>query len=220
MVVARNIHIVATMGTSPGIVGELVYNIMERRVEGIQYAEDARVTSITVVGTAHRLVRLAALTVQPLLECCLGYTTPVTVKLINSPDVADAQSYQEYYNAVRNTLQEHIEKGGEDYIVVLDITGGRASMAVAAFEAAYHIVSRGRLYVTTTQVQTESYTQLQNLYRELAQKGLEEAIKAYLEAKKNNPDKACQTVKEIQASNGDLCTLVTRQAITTILRAM
>ncbi len=219
MVVAKNIHVVATMGTSPGIVGELVYNIMARRVEGLVYAPDARVASVTVVGTAHRLVMLAARAVQPILECCLGYTTPVTVKLINSEDVVDSTSYQDYYNAVRDTLQQYIRKEDIDYVVVLDITGGRASMAVAAFEAAYHTVSRGRLYITTTQVPTERYSQLQSLYRALANQGLENALQEYYKAKTSgNTDEACKAIKAVQAQGANICSLVTREAETAVLR--
>ncbi len=189
--------VLATQGTSPGIIGELLVNIMSGRVEGLPGPANAR--KVVLLATGHELVRLAASVAAAIAKCCAGVEN-VEVRAINAPDVVDRASFSAFTELVYQALQ------GVEGSVVLDVTGGRVGMALAAFIAAYETVGRGRLYITTTQVPPEKYQELQGVFREKR-----EELRAIAEKVNREGCVVSGDEKEL------LCSLVTGDAVSSVL---
>ncbi len=189
--------VLATQGTSPGIVGELVSNIVSGRVEGLP--GPGSVERVTLLATGHEMVQLASRVAAAIAKCCAGVEN-VEVRAINAPDVVDRASFSQFTELVYEALQ------GVEGSIVLDVTGGRVGMALAAFIAAYETVGRGRLYITTTQVPPEKYQELQRVFRE---------EKALLDELANRVLREGCVLSDEEKKR--LCSLVTGEAVTAVL---
>ncbi len=205
--------ILVTQGTSPGVAGELLYNIASGRVRGLARGTPV---SLYILATSNPKVVLAAWTAYKLVECC-GLTSGaprVEIVVADVSDVTDCDEYRAFYDKVREELQRLVEgpRHGEcDNFIVLDVTGGRAGMALAAFEAAESVYGRGRLILTTTQVPAEKYSELNDLFRRY-----ETVLRRFWEEEtKKGRRVPCE---ELRREAPDVCRLVTRQAVSSVLK--
>ncbi len=210
--------VLVTQGTSPGVAGELLYNIVHGRVRGLH---PGIVTRLYLLATSNPKVVLAAWTAYKLVECCglSGEPPQTTLVVVNVPDVTDCDEYGEFYAKVREELQRLVETTRREDIVrpgcinfvVLDVTGGRAGMALAAFEAAESVYSRGKLILTTTQVPPERYTELNEVFRRY-----EEVLKRLWEEETKRGRRV--DCDELKREAPEICKLVTRQAKSSVLK--
>ncbi len=191
--------VLATQGTSPGIVAELVYNILNGRVE--ELPSRGTVERVVLVATQHPLVADAARVALSLLKCCIGYEGGAELQMANVEDVVDRASFGVFVEKVESVLR------GVEGSVVLDVTGGRVGMALAAYIAAESVVGRGRLFVTTTQVPSERYRELQNLFAGNREKLVETSERVLREG--------CESLSAEEKEL--LCRLVTREAVSSVL---
>ncbi len=206
---AQRYLVVVTQGTSPGIAAELLNNMLRGRVVDLPPGEPEK---LVIVATQHPLVVLAAKVARMIIECCVTPVTPVEIHIASVEDVVDAASFDEYYSLISRILEEAKKKG--EYSVVLDITGGRASMAVAAYKAAREKLG-AMIYVTTTQIPQELYRDLNNLF--LSSRGdFEKAAEAYGEARASRGvEAACEEARRILGEK--LCKLLTGRAVSSVI---
>ncbi|AEM38388.1 hypothetical protein Pyrfu_0517 [Pyrolobus fumarii 1A] len=212
----KSVVLVVTQGTSPGVAAEAYHNIVTgRAVDYDNGVLRGRVESVVIVATSGSMAVLAARAAAAILTCCMGLD-PNRVRLVFAPcsDVTDAASYGAYYDAVYETLESVLEES-KDSIVVLDVTGGRVGMAIAAFEAVNAMLTRDRVRVTTTQVPPEKYRAVQEAFNEMKGR-LEEALARFEErVKTGDAKRACEELlEETRSDKNSLCSLVTREAIT------
>lgn len=149
-------RLVATVGTSPGVVYEALLNVC-RGLYDAPYSPAVPVDTVVMVHTSAPGVVRAARIARLLIHCshavfpegdprrlpCRVASTGLAP--VGAVDIDSRRAYELYHGAV----SRHIGPGD-----VVDVTGGRASMAVAAARAA---IGQPGTMVTTTIVPQDAY---------------------------------------------------------------
>ena len=126
--VSRVDYVVATMGMSPGVAAELVNNLCAGRVHGYQVRGTPR--EVVLVTTENPDALRSAQAALAIINCCLRQACrPASVRLAvirGCSDVTDRVCFKKTMSTVGSALR------GRSGIVLVDVTGGRSSMSVAA----------------------------------------------------------------------------------------
>ena len=134
-------RLIATLGTSPGAVYETVLNLCRGSYDcGSEDCHRISINTITLITTTHPRVILSGKVSHILLECSEALfppddprRLPCSIDSVNiiHVDVKDIDS-KSAYEKFKKTIASTVSSGD-----MLDITGGRASMAVAAVLATH-----------------------------------------------------------------------------------
>jgi len=189
-------RLVATLGVSAGVVYEAVLNLC-RGVWESPYATRIRVDEVVVVRTSAPQVEFTFKLLK-LLFACSEMLPPEkrlpeqckAIRIVDVPvpiqDIVDKNSYLQYYNVVRRQIAPES---------IVDISGGRAAMGIAAARAA---IATPYTILVTTIIPPEQYQATTTAQNKLRQYNIDQIIEQ-LEK---------QTCREIARKHPDIIKLL------------
>ena len=151
-------RLVATVGTQPGSVYETTLNLCRGSYDrGGEESPPIAVEELVLIYTRGREV-VAAYRIARLMVACSVHVMPEQVRLpctvrrivgvpVDVEDVDSRKSFEEFYRAVKRNVSE-----GD----VIDVSGGRVAMGIAAARAAWE----ANAMVVATVVPAERYSEI------------------------------------------------------------
>ncbi len=151
-------RLIATMGTQPGSVYETLLNLCRGRYDrGDETSPPIPIDEVVLVYTkskdvvdAYRLARLLIACSQHIMGEQLRLPCMVR-KIIGVPvdveDIDSRQSFESFYNTVRRSVSQ-----GD----IIDVTGGRVAMGIAAARAAWE----SKAMIVASVIPAERYSEI------------------------------------------------------------
>ena len=189
-------RLVATLGASAGVVYESTLNLCRGTWES-PYPTKISIDEVVVVRTSAPQVEFAYKLLK-LLFACSEMLPPEkrlpenckSIRIVDVPvpvqDIVDKNSYLQYYNAVKGQIAPES---------IVDISGGRAAMSVAAARAA---IATPYTILVTTIIPPEQYQATTAAQNKLRQYNIDQIIEQ-LEK---------QTCREIAGKHPDIIKLL------------